>query len=282
MLPKTLIIGSTGYIGSALYRAVLEAHPDAGGLTRMNVDLAQPDLSGLDIAGAGYEWAVVAAAVPGLTYCEANPEETRKCNVDGTLLLVRQLADMDICSLWFSSDQVFDGMDGPHADDSPTHPVNEYGQQKAAVEARFADATDSRGLVVRLSKVYDIISDSGTLLDGMLANLKSGGTERAASDLVFCPTLLDDVTACVFRLMESGASGIANVAASPISRLELAYLAAEVAGVDAKQVEPMLMSDLNEPFARPGPVELIPSPKLEGYEFQDVRTSFLRLAGQPA
>ena len=201
---------------------------------------------------------------------------------DGTLALAKQLTALGIRPVWFSSDQVFDGESGPYADDFPTCPVNEYGRQKAAVEARFADATDSRGLVVRLSKVYDTVSGSGTLLDGMLANLKRGGTECAASDLVFCPTLLDDVTACVFRLMQSGASGIANVAAGPISRLELAHLAAEIVGVDAGLVEPMLMSDLDEPFDRPGPVELIPSPKLEGYEFQDVRTSLLRLAGQPA
>ena len=77
-VPKALVIGASGYIGSALRRAVLEAHLDAIGLTRTNIDLAQPDLSGQDIADAGYKWAVIAAAVPGLGYCETNPEETRK------------------------------------------------------------------------------------------------------------------------------------------------------------------------------------------------------------
>jgi len=113
----------------------------------------------------------------------------------------------------------------------------------------------------------------------MLTNLGKGGIERAASDLVFCPTLLDDVTACLARLMHTGGSGLANVAAGPISRLDLAYLAADMAGADPGLVEPMLMTSLKEPFDRPGPVELIPSPMLGGYEFQDVRISLARLAG---
>jgi hypothetical protein len=57
-------------------------------------------------------------------------------------------------------------------------------------------------------------------------------------------------------------------------------MAAEVAGAEPGLVKPMLMSDLSEPFDRPGPIELVLSPKLKGYEFQDVQTSFLRLVGQ--
>lgn len=276
-LSKALVIGKNGYIGRALHSAIIRVHTDAMGLTRNTVRLEAPDLSIVGCEDMGYEWGVIAAAVPGLGYCEANPDETRRCNVEGTLELVRQLTDMGIRPLWFSSDQVFDGTAGPYADEAPLSPVNEYGRQKAEVEARFAEASGGQGLVIRLSKVYDVTPESGTLLDGMLKNLRKGRTERAASDLVFCPTLLRDVVACAVRLMSMGVSGTANVAAGPISRLDLAVMAAEVAGVEQGQVHPMKMVDLNEPFRRPGPVELLASPKLGAYEFQDVRTSLERL-----
>ncbi|QGY39378.1 sugar nucleotide-binding protein [Pseudodesulfovibrio cashew] len=281
-LPKTLVIGASGYIGRAMHQTARRAFPDAMGLTRNSVPLERPDLSILGVEDMGYEWGIIAAAVPGLAHCEAFPQETRRCNVKGTLSLARQLADLGIRPLWFSSDQVFDGTASPYADDAPPSPVNEYGRQKAEVEANFQEASRGMGLIVRLSKVYDTTPGSGALLEGMLTTLRRGGVERAAEDLVFCPTHLDDVTACAFRLMARNESGIANVAAGPISRLDLALMAAEAAGTDRNQVEPIHVADLKESFSRPGPVELLPSPKLAGYVFQDVRTSLARLTGRDA
>lgn len=276
-IPKSFVLGAKGYLGQALHGAVKRVYPESMGLTRNSVPLEDPDLSIVGVEDMGYEWGIIAAAVPGLAHCEANPGETRACNVDGTLALARQMAAIGIRPVWFSSDQVFDGTAGPYTDETLTSPVNEYGRQKAEVEARFAEASSGTGLVIRLSKVYDCFPGSGTLLDAMLTNLGAGNTERAASDLIFCPTLLGDVVACTLRLMTSGASGIANVAAGPVSRLALATMAAEVAGVDASSVQPMRMADLNEPFARPGPVELVPSPRLGEYKFQDVRASLEHL-----
>ena len=139
MMPRTLVIGAKGYLGQAFHGAVRGRHPTAMGLTRATVALENPDISIVGAEGMGYEWAIIAAAVPGLAHCEANPEETRRCNVDGTLELARQLTDMGIRPVWFSSDQVFDGENGPYAEDFPTCPVNEYGRQKAAVEARRSE-----------------------------------------------------------------------------------------------------------------------------------------------
>ncbi len=136
--------------------------------------------------------------------------------------------------------------------------------------------------MVRLSKVYDTTPGSGTLLDGMLANLRNNNTERAASDLIFCPTHLDDVVACVIRLMRGSASTVANVAAGPLSRLDLARMAAQMIGADPGQVEALRMAELNEPFSRPGPVELLPSPKLDGYTFLNVREALAQLASAHA
>ena len=77
--------------------------------------------------------------------------------------------------------------------------------------------------------------------------------------------------------MQRDASGIANVAAPPISRLDLARLAAKTLDADPGQVEPVRLSDLNEPFSRPGSVTLLPSKKLCSYEFQTVHEFLKRL-----
>lgn len=276
-IPKTLVIGAAGYIGRAMHLVAKQSFPDAVGLMRNHVPLERPDLSNLDVDQREYEWGIIAAAIPGLAYCEANPEETWQCNVEGTLSLARQLAEMGIRPLWFSSDQVFDGTASPYADSDIPSPVNEYGRQKAEVESNFSDASQGTGLVVRLSKVYDTTPGSGTLLDGMISNLRKGGTEWAAQDMVFCPTFLNDVVDCSFRLMTRNAAGIVNVAAGPISRLGLAHMAADVARVTRSRVKSIRLADLREHFSRPSFVELLPSPMLTGYVFQNVRTSFEQL-----
>ena len=201
-----------------------QAFPDAMGLMRNHVPLERPDLSNLDVDEREYEWGVIAAAIPGLAHCETYPEETWQCNVAGTLSLARQLAEMGIRPLWFSSDQVFDGTASPYADSDTPSPVNEYGQQKAEVEANFSDASRGTGLVVRLSKVYDTTPGSGTLLDGIISNLKNGGTEWGGTRSGVLPHSPERPWVdCTFRLMTRNASGIVNVAAGPISRLGLAW-----------------------------------------------------------
>ncbi|WP_419786436.1 SDR family oxidoreductase [Pseudodesulfovibrio sp.] len=278
-IPKFLVIGASGYLGSALLAVARRGHPDAMGLTSRSVPLEAPDLSVVGVDDMGYEWGVIAAEVSDPARWAAEPEAVRKCNVDGTLSLARQLAEMDIRPLWFSSDQVFDGRESSYGDDAPTSPVNEYGRQKAEVEARFTEASLGMGLVVRLSVVYDTVPGSGTLLDAMMGNLRSGGIERAASGICLSPTHIDDVAACLLHLMRAKTTGVVNVTAESISHLDLARLAAEAAGVGEDRVQPVDVADLDAPFLRPlGGVVLAPSPRLDGYKFLDVREALTRLA----
>ncbi|MDC0335703.1 sugar nucleotide-binding protein, partial [Pseudodesulfovibrio sp.] len=94
--PKALVIGASGYLGRALHRVVARSHPEAMGLTRKTIQLENPDISITGCEDMGYEWGIITAAIPGLAYCEANPVETHKANVEGALSLARQLTDADI------------------------------------------------------------------------------------------------------------------------------------------------------------------------------------------
>lgn len=287
--PRILVIGADGYLGSRLLAAVRRTHSDAPGTARRGgpglarLDLADPDLAGLDTGGA--DCAAIAAAVTGMRACHDDPAGTRAVNVAGTLALARALAARGVRPLWFSSDMVFPGP-GRWADGDRPSPVNAYGEQKAEVESAFAEATGGLGLVVRLSKVYGGEPEGEGLLGATAAALRRGETVRAAADLRFHPTHADDVAACVLRLLalaaETGLSGTFTCCAPAMTRLELLRRVAARVGANPAQVVPVSVDDLGEPFRRPKDVELAVSPLLADHPFRSVDRELDRLSGPAA
>src|SRR5262249_35706274 len=144
-LPRTAVLGRRGYVGRPPLRAYQAVDPDvrwtdvAAREAAHSLDLAAPDVRPLRLREAGYEYAVIAAAVTGLARCEQDPAYTRARNVDGTLELARQLSGEGVVPVFFSTDLVFDGRVGHYADEAPANPLNEYGAQKAEGEQRLPE-----------------------------------------------------------------------------------------------------------------------------------------------
>jgi dTDP-4-dehydrorhamnose reductase len=194
----------------------------------------------------------------GLARCEQDRAYTRARNVDGTLELARQLAAEGIIPVFFSSDMVFDGRDGGYADDAPTHPLNEYGAQKAEVERRLPEVCAGRCLVVRLGKVFGLTRGDRTLLDEMAGRLTSGQEVPAARDQIFCPVSIDDVVRAVLALQAASVTGLVNVCGPEVwSRFDLARAVAHALAASPSLVRAISLDDLNELFRRPKRADLL-------------------------
>ncbi|MCX5711781.1 MAG: NAD-dependent epimerase/dehydratase family protein [Candidatus Omnitrophica bacterium] len=245
-IPKTAVIGATGFLGKAFLSAYRNIYSDCLGTARSAVDenrnilffdLLEPDLKSLHLSSSGYKEALVLAGVTKIDTCEREKERTRKVNVDGTLELIRQLAEEGIKPIFFSSDYVFDGKDGYYTDGSVTNPITEYGKQKAEIESQIASITKGNFLVVRLGKIFSLNKEDNSLLDEMAHILSSGGTINAAFDQIFCPTLITDVIEAVKWLQVKSTTGIVNVCSPEIwSRYDLAVSLAKAMALDVDKV----------------------------------------------
>lgn len=282
---RIAVIGSRGSLGRALAQAALCRDPGvllaAKRDAPITLDLAdpEPDLSAFGTAGV--RAAVIAAGATRMAACEADPRGTRAVNVEGTLRLARRLADMGARVVWFSTDYVFDGSADSYPDDAPTSPLNEYGRQKAEVEAALPGVCDGNCLILRLGKVYGETPGDGTILDEMFALLAAGRSMRAARDQIFNQVAMADATRATLALLDRDVTGTFNVCAPMArSRLSLALMAAEALGAPPELVESISLDDLGESFKRPKRVVLMPERigRELDFSFRRIEEAVARLA----
>src|SRR6185436_9613383 len=139
---RTLIVGASGFVGSALRLAFGEqavgtyfSHPEPGlraldirdaGAVRQLVEEVRPDVI------------IHPAAQPNVDWCEDHVAESHAVNVTGTLHVVEAALAAGVRYLFFSTDYVFDGKAGPYREDAPTNPPNVYGRHKLEAEQLIA------------------------------------------------------------------------------------------------------------------------------------------------
>ncbi len=260
VVPKTAIIGATGFIGKFFFAAHREIYGDCIGTNRdasrkdlSYLDLLSPESAPLKLAQSGHREALILAGIAKPSLFEKEKELKRKVSVDGTLNLIQQLVDEGIKPIFFSSDSVFDGVTGHYDEESLPNPLNEYGRLKAEIEAGAREiCVGGNYLIIRISKVFSLDKGDGTLFDEMAAILRSGGRVRAAYDQIFSPIFVLDLVKLVTILQMKGVSGVININSPEAwSRYDLALALAERMEVSSDHIERISLVDLQEAFSRP-------------------------------
>ena len=215
---KTAVIGDSGNVGRYLWRSYRRAYPDCVGTSFSHpgdgltfFDIRKPDLAALRLEETGHQALAICSANPNVASCEQQKEAAYSVNVEGTLELIRQAGRTALQVIFFSTDYVFEGRQGPYDDDAPTRPTTEYGRQKVAVEKALPSLAKN-WLILRLSKIFASEKGDRTLLDEIASSLAAGRVVRAARDQIFCPTHVDDLVQAVQGVQALGLKGVMNVA----------------------------------------------------------------------
>lgn len=234
-----LVVGGDGMIGGAVAARFIETGHRVWATTRRStkvsentplLDLAKP-LPPLPEA----EIVIIAAAVARLGDCEADPEGSRRINVDGTLMLASAYLEQGAHVIFLSSDKVFDGTVPRRRRDDPTCPATTYGEQKAFAEAQLRALPDTT--VVRLSKV---LSADATLLRDWRQDLAEDKPIMPFEDLFLAPVTTNMVADLLERIVVERAEGIFQCSgAEDRSYVELAHALAGHYGLDSKLIEPV-------------------------------------------
>ena len=183
---KSLIIGGQSMIGSALADQLQRAGRHVRTTSRrtgaaMQLDLAEP----IDAwtPPADVDTAYLCAAIGSLQRCEAEPELTRRINVQQTLAVAQRLAEAGTRVVLLSTNLVFDGSDPQPDPQTPPSPQCAYGRQKAEAE-RGVLALGDRGVVVRMTKIFP---PRPPLLAKWIDAWQRGRPTEAFTDLVAAP-----------------------------------------------------------------------------------------------
>lgn len=228
---QTLIIGASGYVGSAIFDACAERggnvigtyKSDSGGRPLVRFDLASDDIRPLVESEKGDEdrLAVICAAVSKISDCRSDGERAGAVNVTGTKRTIEALSEMGWRVIFLSSDNVFGGERGDRSDDAPQDPVNEYGRMKAEIE-RSMTKEHPDSCVFRLSKVVGDTARPRDMLREWKTQALAGETIRCIRGNIFNPVDVGDVVTCVELARRHKLSGIFNICGDrKASRAEL-------------------------------------------------------------
>jgi dTDP-4-dehydrorhamnose reductase len=178
-----VVTGAGGQLGAAL----VEAFPDARGLTRAEWDVTQPPppLGEVDVVLHAAAWTDVDGA-------EANPQEAAAVNVGGT----QHAAEIGAPLVYFSSDYVFDGAKrSPYLESDAPGPRSAYGRTKLHGEA----AAGENAWIVRSSWLF------GWTSTNFVRTMLRLGAEReevaVVDDQRGCPTYVGHLAAAVPELL---------------------------------------------------------------------------------
>ncbi|MFO0891562.1 MAG: SDR family oxidoreductase [Isosphaeraceae bacterium] len=256
---RCVVIGGSGQIGGWLLRGLAARGHRAFG-TYSTVPM--PGLSRLDASERAEAAAAIERQAPDVVFypagftwvdgCERDPGQAVAANLEQPLNLAAAARRVGARFVYFSTDYVFDGRDGPYAEDAPTSPLSAYGRAKRDAELAIQDELGARQLTVRTSWVFGPERQGKNFAYQLLKGLAEGRPTVCPEDQVSSPSYGPDVAAAVVRLVEEGHHGLFHVAGPEVmDRVAFARAIARGFGMDPGLIEGRPTAELGQGAPRP-------------------------------
>ena len=230
---RVAITGATGLFGRGLVE-IFSARHTVLPLTRADADITKVDKVRRVLAGLRPDVVVHPAAIPDPDICEADPAKAFLVNVEGTRHVVEAARELGVAMVQISTDAVYDGKkQAPYLESDPIDPPSVYGKTKA--QADQIVQTLPRYWIFRVPVLFG--PGKTNFVEKGLRMLAAGEEYTVASDQIGNSLYTLDGARTIMEVLESGPFGIYHLTnQGACSRLDLARLAAELAGADSRQV----------------------------------------------
>lgn len=184
------------------------------------------------------------AALTTVDYCEGHPNEAYIQNVLVSVHIAEIARKIGAYLIHISTDSVFDGTTGDYKENDIPNPINIYGRTKLEAEQKIS-SIHSHSCIVRTNIYGWNKRDKFSLAEWMLNKLTNNEELPALKDIYFSPILVNDLAEALFKLQEIKYAGIIHIAGSEIcSKLDFAYMIAEVFDLDKSLIKPVNIHEL--------------------------------------
>ncbi|MFH2101558.1 MAG: NAD(P)-dependent oxidoreductase [Candidatus Micrarchaeota archaeon] len=235
---STLVIGGSGLVGFEFYR---QNHDKNWHFTYrskkmkgfIQLDAGDAEAANSLISELKPEVVIVPAAMPHVNRCETEPELAWEQNVGILKNVLEPMKALDKSKIvFFSTDYLFDGKDGPYPEDAPTNPMNEYGRIKLACEKEI-QASGVEHIIARTTGIFGWEYQRKNFFYRLFDTLTAGKELVVPDDQYANPTYVKDLASAINSLLEKGASGVFNVSGPDyLNRLQLSNKMADAFGLD--------------------------------------------------
>ncbi len=230
------ITGANGLIGNELLRA---ATPRVGtslsplhasiawtarGLTRHDFDLTDYPALRRRFHEEEPRLIIHCAALSKSTACQANPTLARQLNVEVTARLAELATDIPL--IFFSTDLVFDGLQGNYDESAPVNPLSVYAETKVAAEQLVLANPKHTVIRTSLNGGNSPTGDRG-FNEEMRHAWQQGRTLNLFVDEFRCPIAASETARAVWELAARNQPGLYHLAGSErLSRWQIGQLLA--------------------------------------------------------
>lgn len=254
-----VVFGATGYIGSYIFEQLRREGFPVIGTSRKSCNnekmivydiLSDNICSIMSQIANDDKIAIVCIAESNIDRCNENHSNAYKTNVIRTRELIRELTAKQFKVIFFSSDQVFDGIQGNYTEASERHPVNEYGKMKAEMED-YLLLNEPEVCILRIPKVVSTLRKKQNVLSEWNDRIDDGSIRCIKGNRLSFVSMDDIYHAC--RLVaEKKLSGLYNIAGDiDYSRAELARMFYDKLGVNEVQIEECNVDEFHFKDKRP-------------------------------
>jgi dTDP-4-dehydrorhamnose reductase len=192
---KTLIIGSSGMLGSDLCKTF----PDAVKLTHHDLDITDREQVIESILKIKPDVVINAAAYTNVDGCEDNKELAFQVNGYGPGYIAEACARAGVTLVHFSTDYVFDGSKKDYVESDIPNPINVYGHSKLLGEKKIIENMDDYR-IVRISWLFGIHGKN--FVETMLKLSGEMDTVKVVNDQFGKPTYTMDLASKVKEIIE--------------------------------------------------------------------------------
>ena len=255
---RAVVIGASGLLGQALMR-VLEnnqyevsgtyaTHPGEG---LMRLDIINSSQVYDYFRRVQPQTVFLTAALTGVDYCESHPDETFQINTEGAKNVAKEATRCRSKLVFYSTDYIFDGKNGPYDEQAQACPVSIYGKSKLGAERAIQEILEDY-LILRTTVVYGWDPRSKNFAMQVYQKLQGGIPMQVPEDQVGNPTLVDYLAEASVRLVQQEARGIVNVVGRDLlPRSEFAKALTRIFGLDPQLIQPVPTMALRQRAPRP-------------------------------
>ena len=272
---KIFISGASGLLGSNCLKYFKEQGIEAVGShlsfpTKDTVyfdTLNQSDPKSFDLVKFNPDIILHCGALTNVDYCEDHQEESYEKTVKSTTLLIQSAKKCNAKFVFISTDYVFDGNNGPYAENSPTNPINIYGIHKLLAEKEVMKYNIS-SLIIRITNVYGD-EERGKNFVARIVNQCKSHTPLKLNlpfDQYATPTNAYDIARALYLLIKDDKFGIYHIGGSDfMNRVTLALKVLRYFPDAKYELNTLSTLTLNQKAQRPLLGGLIPFRFLEEY-----------------
>ncbi|WP_066115626.1 SDR family oxidoreductase [Geminocystis sp. NIES-3709] len=178
------------------------------------------------------------AAIKNIQFCEQNKELSHITNFGVTKLITEICQEYKARMIYFSTDYVFGKYDQFWQERDQPCPTTQYGKDKVASELFIQNKLRNHS-IIRTAQLYGIKNDFITLICN---TLNCGNKLKAFTNLVNCPTWINDLLVMLDRIINQSQHGTFHcVGPEALSRYDFAIKIATKLGLDTAYIEPVAL-----------------------------------------